>query len=140
MIKQQATVISCDEKTVLVEVERQSTCSQCQVKQGCGTSLLENHVGKRFSQISVAKTNDVLVGQQVQLAISEQNLLQATFLMYIVPLLVMFICAAVTSFLNFNELVEIFSGICGLLISFYWVRIYLRNKDNFNIKMTEEIQ
>ena len=139
MIEQQATVIDCDDNTVWLEAERQSTCSQCQLKQGCGTGLLANHVGKRFSRISVNKTFDVTIGQQVRLAIPEQSLLQGTFVMYIMPLVLMFLFAAVAQALNFNELVEIFAGIGGLLSGFYWARLRLaNNKDGFQARIIEE--
>ena len=139
MIEQKATVISCDGDTVWLEAERQSTCSQCQLKQGCGTGLLENHVGKRFSRIAVNKTTDVAIGQQVRLAIPEQSLLRGTFVMYIMPLVLMFIFSAVVQFLNFNEMVEIFAGISGLFIGFYWARLHLsKNKDGFQAKILEE--
>ena len=139
MITQQAIIVDIDDDTVWLEVERQSTCSQCQVRQGCGTGLLSKHVGNRFSRISVKKTNDVTIGQHVQLAIPEQHLLHATVLIYIVPLICMFLLASVTQVLNINELAEIFSGIAGLLIGLYWVRRYLRNKkDDFNVRIIEE--
>lgn len=139
MIEQQATVIACDDNTVWLEAERQSTCSQCQLKQGCGTGLLANHVGKRFSRIAVNKTIDVTIGQHVKLAIPEESLLHGTFVMYIKPLLLMFLFAAVAQFLNFNEMVEIFAGISGLLIGFYWARLRLtNNKDGFQAKIVEE--
>ncbi len=139
MIEQQATVIACDDNTVWLEAERQSTCSQCQLKQGCGTGLLANHVGKRFSRISVNKSFDVTIGQHVRLAIPEQSLLQGTFVMYIMPLVLMFLFAAVAQALNFNELVEIFAGIAGLLSGFYWARLRLaNNKDGFQARIIEE--
>ena len=139
MIEQQVTVIACDDNTVWLEAERQSTCSQCQLKQGCGTGLLANHVGKRFSRISVNKTFDVTIGQQVRLAIPEQSLLQGTFVMYIMPLVLMFLFAVVAQSLNFNEIVEIFAGISGLFIGFYWARLRLSmNKDGFQARIIEE--
>jgi sigma-E factor negative regulatory protein RseC len=139
MIEQQAKVIACDDNTVWLEAERQSTCSQCQLKQGCGTGLLANHVGKRFSRIAVNKTFDVTIGQQVRLAIPEQSLLQGTFVMYIMPLVLMFLFATAVQFLNFNEIVEIFAGISGLLVGFYWARLRLvNNKDGFQAKIIEE--
>ena len=139
MIEQKATVISVDDRTVWVQAERQSTCSQCQVKQGCGTGLLANHVGKRFSRIAVAKTNDVVIGQQVKLTIPEQSLLHGAFLMYIVPLALLFLFATVAQVLDFNEVGEIFSGLSGLFIGFYWVRSRLRdNKDGFQARIVEE--
>lgn len=139
MIEQQATVIGSDDDTVWLEAERQSTCSQCQLKKGCGTGLLANHVGKRFSRIAVNKTIDVTIGQQVRLAIPEESLLKGTFVMYIMPLVLMFLFAAAAQFLNFNEMIEILAGISGLLIGFYWARLRLaNNKDGFQARIVEE--
>jgi len=128
LIEQQAVVTQCDDKTVWLKAERQSTCSGCQLKQGCGTGLLSNHVGKRFSEITVDKTSDVHVGQQVQLTIPEQTLLQGAMLMYIVPLILLFVFAAVAKTLNFNEFFEIISGLSGLFIGFVLVRLRLKNR------------
>ncbi|THF54438.1 MAG: polyurethanase, partial [Methylophaga nitratireducenticrescens] len=49
MIEQKAKVIRSDESTIWLQTERQSTCDKCQVKKGCGTGLLSEHVGRRFS-------------------------------------------------------------------------------------------
>lgn len=138
MIKQQATVTQCDDKTVWLTAQRQSTCSGCQIKQGCGTGLLSNHVGKRFSEITVQKTSVVHIGQQVQLAIPEQALLQGASLMYIAPLILLFAFSAIATALNFNEIVEIFSGLSGLFIGFYLVRLRLQNgKHDVQAKIVE---
>lgn len=128
MIEQQAVVTRCDDKTVWLKVERQSTCSGCQVRKGCGTGLLSNHVGKRFSEIRVDKTSDIHVGQQVQLTIPEQSLLQGAMLMYLAPLVLLFFFAAIAKMLNFNEIFEIFSGLSGLFIGFYLVRLRLKKR------------
>jgi sigma-E factor negative regulatory protein RseC len=139
MIEQSAKVVKFDDKTVWLEAERQSTCSGCKVKQGCGTGMLEKHVGKRFSSIAVSKTTDVEVGQQVHLAIPEETLLQGAFMMYILPLLLMFGLATAAQALHFNETIEIFAGLGGLIIGFYWVKMYLANKkDGFQARIIEE--
>jgi sigma-E factor negative regulatory protein RseC len=139
MIEQQAKVIAQDDKTIWLEAERQSTCSKCQVRQGCGTAMLENHVGKRFSRIAVANIHDVTIGDEVHLAIPEEALLQGTFMMYIVPLLMMFLGAVVAHSFNLNELFEIFFGFVGLFGGFYWVKTRLNsNKDSFKARIIEE--
>ncbi len=135
MIEQQAVVTQYDDKTVWLEAERQSTCSSCQMKQGCGTGLLSNHVGKRFSQIAVTKTEDVQLGQQVKLTIPEQALLQGAMLMYIFPLVLLFLFAALAKIVNLNEFMEIFAGFSGLFIGFYIVRFRMRNRKH-NIQTT----
>jgi len=139
MIEQQAKVVSCDDNTVWLEAERESTCGGCKLKQGCGTGLLAKHVGKRFSRISVAKTHDVSVGEQVQLEIPEQGLLLGAFLMYILPLIFMFLLAAFARVLDVNEAVEIIAGLSGLCIGFFVVKTRLQNKnDAFQAKIVEE--
>lgn len=141
MIEQQAVVTQCDDKTVWLQAQRQSTCSGCRLKQGCGTGLLSNHVGKRFSEISVDKISDVHIGQQVKLVIPEQTLLQGAMLMYIAPLILLFLFAAVAKTLNFNEFFEIFSGLSGLFIGFYLVRLRLKNhKHDLRAKIKEMVE
>jgi len=90
MIEQQATVIEIKDDTIWLQAERQSTCGQCQIKQGCGTGLLAKHVGQRFSKIAVNNTTDVSIGQHVTVAIPEQTLLQGAALMYLLPLGLLF--------------------------------------------------
>lgn len=139
MIKQKATVVATDDTTIWLDAERQSTCSQCQVKKGCGTGMLANHVGKRFSRISIEKQDNVIVGQQVQLGIPEESLLQGAFMMYIIPLVMMFLSAALAQVLDFNEAMEIVAGFAGLTVGFYWVHIrFKNNKAGLQAKIIEE--
>ena len=129
MIEQTAKVIASDDNTVWLEAETQSTCSQCQIKKGCGTGMLAKHVGKRFSQIAVHKERDVQIGDEVQVGISEQALLLGAFMMYIVPLLMLFGFALLARFYHLGELMEIFAAACGLILGFFWVHIRMRRTD-----------
>ena len=139
MIKQKATVIAVNETTVWLDTEHKSICSQCQVKQSCGTGLLEDHVGKRFSRIAVDKQVNVAVGKRVQLGIPEKSLLQGAFMMYIIPLMLMFLFAVVAHLLNFGEAVEFVTSICGLASGFYLVHIQFRNdKTGIQAEIVEE--
>ncbi len=123
MIKQSATVVSCDGDTVWVEAERQSTCGQCQLQKGCGTGLLAEHVGKRFSRLAIPNTTDNFSpGQTVQVEITEEALVAGAFLMYIMPLLALFVFSAIAEALNVGELFGIIAGFCGLLFGFWWVK------------------
>jgi sigma-E factor negative regulatory protein RseC len=141
MIEQKATVISRDGDQVWLEAERQSTCSQCQVKKGCGTGLLAKHVGKRFSRIAVAADNELQVGQEVTVAIPEQALLSGAFLMYMMPLLLMFAAAALVRVSGAGELAEIVAGLSGLMAGFYWVRTRLKNRNTgMQVKITEDFK
>lgn len=128
MIEQKATVIRSDKSTIWLQAERQSTCDKCQVKKGCGTGLLSEHVGRRFSTIAVPKKYTVQPGQQMRVSIPEEALLQGAFMLYLLPLLFMFASAGLSRFMFANELLEIIGGLIGLILGFYWVRNRLKHQ------------
>ena len=139
MIEQQARVIEIDGDTVWLEAERESTCSDCQVKQGCGTGLLAKHVGKKFSKISVHKTTDTKMGEVVMLVIPEEALLQGAALMYLLPLTLLFLFSIITRSFDLGEGAEILAGLTGLVTGFAVVKENLRNKkDGIQAKVLEE--
>jgi len=139
MIEQQATIIEVDGNTLWLQAERESTCSSCQVKQGCGTGLLAKHVGKKFSKISVHKTTDVALGEVVTLVIPEQALLQGAALMYLLPLTLLFLFSIITRSFGLGEGTQIVAGLTGLATGFAIVKENLRNKkDGIQAKILEE--
>jgi sigma-E factor negative regulatory protein RseC len=139
MIEQQATVIEIKDDTIWLQAERQSTCGQCQIKQGCGTGLLAKHVGQRFSKIAVNNTTDVSIGQHVTVAIPEQTLLQGAALMYLLPLGLLFMFSMAARALVLGELAEIILGLIGLVLGFIWTKQRLKNnKDGFQASVIEE--
>ncbi len=128
MIEQKAKVVDIDDKTIWLDAERQSTCSGCAAKQGCGTGILEKHIGKRFSRIAIDKQEAVNVGQQMQLAIPEEALLQGAFMMYLVPLLSMFLFAGIATSLGATTLLETIAGITGLIAGLFLVKKKFEHK------------
>jgi len=139
MIEQQATVVEVDDDRVMLQAARQSTCSCCQLKQGCGTGLLAKHVGQRFSKIVVNKTTDVEIGQQRTVVIPEQTLLQGAALMYLLPLGLLILFSMVARILALGDGFEIILGLVGLLSGFLWVKQRLKNKkDGFQARILEE--
>ena len=139
MIEQQATIIEVDGNTLWLQAERESTCSNCQVKQGCGTGLLAKHVGKKFSKISVHKTTDVALGDVVTLVIPEQALLQGAALMYMLPLALLFFFSIIMRSFEMGEGAEILAGLTGLVTGFAFVKENLKNKkDGIQAKVQEE--
>lgn len=128
MIEQKAKVVQVDDQKIWLDAERQSTCSSCAAKQGCGTGMLENHVGKRFSRIAIDKQESINVGQEMQLAISEHALLQGAFMMYLLPLLSLFIFAGIAAGLGANTFIETVAGLFGLAVGLVIVKKQFKNK------------
>lgn len=128
MIEQKATVVRSDDSTIWLKAERQSTCDKCQMKKGCGTGLLSEHVGRRFSMLTVPNNQVVQPGQQMNVSIPEEALLHGAYMMYLLPLLFMFAAAVISRFMFANEFLEIIAGLAGLMIGFYWVKKRLKNQ------------
>ncbi len=139
MIDQQAKVVDITSDTIWVEAERQSSCDSCKVKQGCGTKLLAKHVGQRFNRIAVDKTQNVILGQQVTLAIPEQALLQGTTWMYLLPIIILLVFAIVARELGAGEGWQIISGAMGFGLSLLTTHHILKRKTaDFHVSMKEE--
>lgn len=141
MIEQKATVISRDGRLVWVEAERQSTCGQCQARKGCGTGLLAKHVGQRFSRLAVHTELDLKVGQQVMVFIPEQALLTGALMMYLLPLLGLFLASVLTRMSGAGELVQIIAGLLGLAAGFFCVKRLMNDKNpGVRVQTIEEYQ
>jgi sigma-E factor negative regulatory protein RseC len=56
-------------------------------------------------------------------------LLHGAFLMYILPLVLMFAFSAFAQWANLNDVLEIFAGLSGLLFGFFIVKQRLANKE-----------
>jgi len=141
MIEQPATVIACDDNTIFLETQRQSSCSGCKLKQGCGTGLLEKHVGTRFSRIEIDNTIQVTAGQDVTLAVSEEGLLRGALIMYIVPLVSLFLFSATSQVLGLVESVEIMMGVLGFFVGLYWVKVRIsKQEEAFKLRIIEELK
>lgn len=138
MIEQTATVVSIDDEQIWLDVERQSSCSGCKLRNGCGTGLLSRHVGKRFSRLAVPRTENVQVGEQVQVQIAEKELLSGALMMYLLPLAGLIGGAGLVTMLSGPAWLEIASGLGGLAAGFVWLRHYFSHRqDSIQTQLTE---
>jgi sigma-E factor negative regulatory protein RseC len=72
-------------------------------------------------------------------AIPEQALLNGAFLMYLLPLLAMFVGAGLSRWLGWPDLVQTLTGGIGLFVGFYWVANSLKKQNAvIAMKMKEE--
>lgn len=141
LIEQTAKVVSVDDDKIWLQTERQTSCGQCKLKQGCGTGLLDNHVGKRFSTLSVPVQAGIQPQQQLTVAISENKLLYGAVLMYLLPLLSLLLFAIFARWSGAGSEVEVIAGLLGLATGFGLARMSLKNKeDSFAVLVKEEIK
>jgi len=131
MIEEIAQVVAVDGDTILCQTQRSSTCHSCAVKEGCGTSVLAKVVGQRSTQISLPKTMDVKVGDEIVLGIEENALVQGSLLIYTLPLIGMISAALLAQFWAESEgivselpiILAALGGFSGaLLMVRYWMK------------------
>lgn len=120
MIEEIATVVSIENDIAVVRVEKTSSCNSCQAKGACGTSSLSSYFNFQSPGLKVKNSIDAKAGDQVIVSIQEKTLVTGSFLLYIVPLLIMilFAFAAITLQPVFpsldQELFQTLSGLAGL--------------------------
>ncbi|MFT5721777.1 MAG: sigma-E factor negative regulatory protein RseC [Motiliproteus sp.] len=126
MLTEQAQVIALEPGGVRVETIRNSGCSSCQAKAGCGQKLLaEIGQGQRFQILSGNPQQLLLApGDMVELGVDEGSFLQASAMLYLLPLLGLILSSALADALGMVEAIVVLAGISGLLLGFVAVRCW----------------
>ena len=127
MIEEKAIIVDVDSEFAWVETQRKSTCSACQVKKGCGTSILSNVLGQKRTQLKLRNPGGYQAGDQVVLGLEEGALVKGSLLLYALPLAFMFVAAMLGYALFFlydmiySEGYKILFSFAGLIFGFWFV-------------------
>lgn len=112
MIKEWATVISWQKGEALLSCDVKASCSSCASHAGCGSRIL-NKLGPQTSHtLSVACDTPLVAGQKVELGIAEGSLIGSALLVYMSPLLGLFLVSGVFQALFGTNL----AAICGAVL------------------------
>ncbi len=124
MLTELASVLGVDANGVRVETVRQSACSSCRSKAGCGQKLLaELGQGQRFEVVASNPLQLMLQpGDSVELGIEEASFLRASLMVYLLPLFALILAAIVADQLGVAESMVVASAGLGLLSGFALVR------------------
>ncbi len=124
MIEENGRVVRVGAGSVWVETIKQSACSSCSAQKGCGQSLLAKiGDGKRMEiQVDNPHHLEVIEDDQVTLGVGERSFLTASFLVYLLPLIVMFVVAVSAQSSGFAEPTVILSSLFGLAGGFLLTR------------------
>ena len=132
MIEEHARVVAVQGDTALLQTQRQSSCGSCEVKSGCGTSVLAGIFGQKMTQLKVQNTLNARPGDEVVLGMEEHALVTGSLLVYGVPLLMLLLGAlmgeAMASQLGMDaeQLLPVVGGATGFVLAFLLVRGVLR--------------
>jgi sigma-E factor negative regulatory protein RseC len=124
MIKEWATVISWHDGLARVSCDVKASCSSCSSRAGCGSRVLNKLGPQTEHTISVPSAEPLVVGQKVELGISEGSLLTSAMLVYMTPLFGLFVMAAVFQLLFASDLAAFAGGVLGGVGGFLVARGY----------------
>lgn len=125
MIEEPGIVLAVDVDGVWIATQRKSTCGSCSAKLACGQGLLNSmSADQKPHTIKVHTDLELREGEQVTLLISQQSLVRSAFLVYMLPLLAMFMAAFGADSLNASEPWIIFAAVLGFASGAVAVRLY----------------
>jgi len=146
MIVENAWVQSIDNQQITLQTVRSSSCKSCKAKSGCGQALLskineDDHQEKK-NNITIFSDISVNIGEEVELIIPENSLIKAALIMYLTPLITMFVFAITTSSLGFSDVTTSLSAIIGLGFGFFMISHLnkrLNNDEQFEPRLRRKI-
>lgn len=126
MIEESAIVVKIENHQVWIEGESISVCGGCQQKASCTTNALGSVLKKK----SVLVDTDIQLktGDQVMVAIDENLLLRASLLLYLVPLIALFIGAGLADGLVAETTQYADIWIASSAIASFLVSLWIINK------------
>ncbi len=130
MMEEHGIVIAVEGTHAWVETSLKSSCSHCTTT-SCGTGALATHFSKRSTSIRVENSQNANPGDAVIIGLDESSVLQASALVYMLPLITLFL-GAYLGFLGGDsaasaELLSITGGVIGLIAGLFMVAKTGRN-------------
>ncbi|MBF0626891.1 MAG: SoxR reducing system RseC family protein [Magnetococcales bacterium] len=127
MIREEGIVVALEGDFAVVSGQRQKMCGTCHNANTC--TVLSGGLGQRSIKVRARNACHAQVGERVFIEISERSFLRASFLVYILPLVVLFAMVSWARYLiqtmGWNVDIEAYSALVGLIslaLTFYWLQ------------------
>ena len=140
MITENAIIVSIENNQTWIETQRKSACGQCSANKGCGTSVLSKVIGNKLSKMKAINNINAKVGDEVIVGLNESSLLKGAFVIYMLPLLFLFLFSFLGQFVaqyigvESNELLVIIFAVMGFLFGMKKVQAFsssIEKNDNY---------
>lgn len=115
----------------LVEVDASINCARCAEGKGCGAGLLGRTSGSRRVDALITSGLKVREGDEVRIELAPGNLLQASMIVYGLPLAGAVLGAGVAYFSGLGELYAAMAALGGILAGLMVARLRLRRSGCF---------
>ena len=111
-----AEVIRVDKGYAFIKTNKKTACGECSSKASCGSVKLFSPVRNTQNMLKVKVTTAVEPGDIVHLNLAPSVLIQGTILVYIIPLISLFVFAIIGK-LWWGESASILIGLGGFFVS-----------------------
>jgi len=129
-LRQVGEVTAVHGNTATVKVKKHSACAECRHK--CAMA----HEAKEVA-VTADNRAEARVGDSVVLELSDREVLKAAFLIYIVPVLFLFIGVGLGTVLGLTETHALLMGLAGLVSSFLLLKFvvdpYIRRQAGYHL-------
>lgn len=122
MAIERALVLEVNGDQALIQTQRKSACQSCQLESSCGQGLISKMSSERSMELWLDNVLGAQAGQTVTISIPDEGLLQASVLMFVIPLLLMVLGAGLAMQFAGGDLAAITGGVFGLLMGFFIAR------------------
>ncbi|KOC88258.1 SoxR-reducing system protein RseC [Winslowiella iniecta] len=121
MMREWATVVSWQNGIATLHSEIKTSCNSCSARKGCGSHMLNKLGPKNAHVMQIASEKPLQAGQRIELGIKESSLLGSALLVYMTPLLGLFVLAGLFQSLFHSDLAAaagaLLGGIGGFIIA-----------------------
>jgi len=105
-------------------VVRKTACGLCGKTRGCGNAIWGKIFAHKVTSFKAQNNINAKVGQGVIVGIDESALMKSALLIYIVPLVTMFIGAILVSLVFSTNLAAMLGAVAGMLLGYFWVKAH----------------
>lgn len=123
MISTSARVVSVADGTAQVDPGMQSGCGGCQSRSSCGVSGLGKYFSSHRKTIEVKCDANIRAGDELQLSMSEGDLLKAGLLAYLLPSVLALVVAGIAASLGLGDVGAVFGAGIGFAAGFWLARL-----------------
>jgi len=116
MIETTARVVSTDNGTILVEPSNESGCGGCKSRSVCGVSGLGKYFSGNRKAIEVHCDSSVRTGDELQLSMSEGDMLKSGLLAYLLPSVLALVGAGAGASLGLGDIGAVLGAASGVAV------------------------
>lgn len=124
--KEIADVIDSNDEFAWISATSQSSCGGCSANSTCGVGILSKVLGKKRLIFKLPNKVSAKPGDQVVVQVPSSGMFLGALLLYILPLVLMFLAAASAQSFGMSEGHGVLLGLSGLFLGLLVARLLSR--------------